>query len=63
MAQIERKDAMNMVSIMCAGLFANPASISWPNDTYLRQQKIQQMIWDAQDALSAAGITISDEES
>jgi len=56
---IERKDLMNMVAIMCAGIFANPASGSLLNDTFTKQQVIQQMIWDVQAAVASAGIAIA----
>ena len=53
---IERKDVMNMVAIMCAGIFANPAS--GVTDQYGRQQVIQQMIWDTQSAIQGSGLNI-----
>ncbi len=56
MASIERKDVMNMVAIMCAGVFANPAS--GMQDQYSRQTAIQQMIWDTQAAIQGAGMNI-----
>ena len=56
MGSIKRKDVMNMVAIMCAGIFANPASGA--QDQYARQQMIQQMIWDTQSAIQGAGINI-----
>ena len=56
MPSIERKDVMNMVAMMCAGIFANPASGT--QDQYSRQQVIQQTIWDTQSAIQGAGLTI-----
>jgi hypothetical protein len=58
MASIERKDAMNMVAIMCAGIFANPAFGNVVANQYDRQLVIQQMIWDVQGAMQSAGIDI-----
>lgn len=58
MGGIERKDVMNMVAIMCAGVFSNPTSGNIMQDQYGRQQVIQQMIWDTQSAIQAAGIDI-----
>ena len=54
--KVERKDVMNMVATMCAGVFANPASGT--QDQYSRQTIIQQMIWDVQTAILGAGIDI-----
>jgi len=62
MAKIKRKDAMNMVAIMCAGAFANPASGNIMTDQYARQQIIQQILQDTQNALMFAGIDIIDED-
>jgi len=58
MSTIERKDVMNMVAIMCAGIFANPVSGDVARDQYARQQIIQQTLSDTQFVIQAAGITI-----
>jgi len=58
---MKRADAMNMVAIMCAGVFANPMAHVIINNQYDRQNLIQQMIWDVQTACIGAGITITDE--
>jgi len=61
MGTIERKDVMSMVAVMCAGVFANPSSGITIQEQYLRQQTIQQMIWDTQNAIEGCGITIKED--
>ena len=56
MPKITRADVMNMVAVMCAGVFANPTSGTL--DQYARQGILQQMIFDTQSAVAATGIDI-----
>jgi len=58
---MKKADVMNVAAIMCAGVFANPASGDILHHQYDRQNLIQQMLWDVQSACSVAGITITDE--
>ena len=55
---VERKDIMNMVATMCAGIFSNPASGDVARDSYMRQQTIQQLTRDVQTAVQDAGLSI-----
>jgi len=58
---MKRAEMMNMVAIMCAGVFANSMAHEIINNQYNRQNLIQQMIWDVQTACIGVGITITDE--
>ena len=62
MNAIERKEIMDMVAIMCAGVFSNPTSVNMLTNQYDRQQLIQQMIRDTVFAVESNGMTIVDSQ-
>ena len=62
MNAIERKKIMDMVAIMCAGVFSNPTSVNILTNQFERQQLIQTMISDTLNAVEWNGITVIDSQ-
>jgi hypothetical protein len=60
--EVTETDIVNLSGQIIAGIFANPASANIVYDMYQRQQIIQQVFSDVQNAFMGLGITLKIEQ-
>jgi hypothetical protein len=59
---MKKKEILQMVGVMCAGVFANPTSGDLMHNRYGRQYFLNEMIQDTISAIQSAGIIIEEDE-
>ena len=60
--KITKADVLMMAAQITAGVLANPSTPNPSQDQYMRQNMLQQCIFDVQNAVISCGIQIIEED-